>query len=100
VVSANVDVFKSLVYCCFESEASLTGSLTREKARIRLHASFARNVKLYRNRVPIHYNYNIKFFVKSLPLIIKEFDISTVVLFFKNLYVSSVGNFINIFRRD
>lgn len=100
VVSDNVDVFKGLVYCCFESNTSLTGSLTSEKARVRLHASSIRNITLYKNSVPIHYNYNIQFFVKSLPLIFKELDILTVVLFLKNLCVSSVGNFLNVFRRS
>lgn len=100
VVSSNVDVFKNCVYCCYESETSLTGTLTSEKARIRLQASSARNATLYKNRVPIHYDYNVQWFVKSLPLIFKEFDILTVMLFLKNLCVSSVGNFLNVFRRS
>lgn len=99
VVSSNVDVFKNCVYCCYESETSLTGTLTSEKARIRLQASSARNATLYKNRVPIHYNYNVQLFVKSIPVIFKELDVRTVKLLLKNLYISSVGNFINIFRR-
>ena len=98
VVSSSIDVFKSVVYCCFESETSLTGSLTSEKARVRLHASSARNATLYKNRVPIFYNYNIQFFVKSLPVIVKEIDIRTMMLFLRNMYISSVGNFRNMFR--
>lgn len=96
-VTKKIDVFTQIVYCCFESSTSLTGTLTAEKARVRLQAASKRNETLLKSRVPIHYNYNVQFFLKSLPLIVKELDFRTVGVFLKNLYVSFVGNyFINV----
>lgn len=94
VASKKIDVFKQTVYCCFESSTSLTGTLTADKARVRLQAASKRNDTLLKNRVPIHYNYNVQFFLKSLPLVFKEFDFRTVSVFLKNLYVAFVGNYI------
>lgn len=93
-VAKKIDVFKQAVYCCFESSTSLTGTLTADKARVRLQAASKRNDTLLKNRVPIHYNYNVQFFLKSLPLVFKEFDFRTVSVFLKNLYVAFVGNYI------
>lgn len=94
VASKKIDVFKQTVYCCFESNTSLTGTLTADKARVRLQAASKRNDTLLKNRVPIHYNYNAQFFLKSLPLVFKELDFRTVSVFLKNLYVAFVGNYI------
>lgn len=88
----NINVLKDTLYRCYESRHSLTATITPEKAKDRLVASCNANIILFNNKVSVHYNYNFKFLKVASPLLLRQKDFSTLLLFLKNLRIASIGN--------
>lgn len=90
--TCKIDLLDSVIYRCYESDSSLTATIDPIKARDRLRASCNANKILFKNRVPIHYNYNYQFFRIAAPLLLKEKDLKTVKSFILNLFTATTAN--------
>lgn len=88
-------VKKNTAYICYESLSSLTGSLSSEKAFDRLQAGIERNKIFRENNVPLYYQYNLFFFIKAIPEIIKKNNFSLVYDFICELFLAGYFNLIN-----
>ena len=88
-----INVFPENVYICYESETSLTATLTTQKALDRLKANINRNRLYYTGGVDfVHYNYALTYFIKSIPSIIINKDFSVLKAALINLFSAFRGN--------
>jgi glycosyltransferase involved in cell wall biosynthesis len=89
-----VNVFSEDVYICYESQNSLTATLTPQKALDRLKANINCNRLYYSDGVEfIRYNYALTFFLKAFPLIVRKREFSLFRDEVKNLFIAFRMNF-------
>lgn len=88
-----VSVFPNEVYICYESDSSLTSILTPEKALDRLKANIKCNDLFISNEVgKPHLNYCLRFFLVSLPLIIRKREFPVLMMFSRNFFKAFISN--------
>lgn len=88
-----VSIFPKEVYICYESDTSLTSTLTPEKALDRLKANINCNELFMSSKVrKPHLNYGLRFFLISLPLIIKKREFSMFIMFSRNFLKVFIAN--------
>ena len=90
-----ISVFPEDVYICYESENSLTATLTSEKALDRLKANTNRNRLYYIGGVDfVRYNYGLTHFLKAIPIIIGKRDFYAFKGAVSNFFISLRMNYI------
>ena len=91
----DITVFPEDVYICYESNNSLTATLTPEKALDRLKANISRNRLYHMHQIDVvHYNYCGKFLLKAIPLILKRREYFVFWDSIKNFLISLHMNFL------
>jgi len=95
LTSPTINVFLEDVYICYESESSLTATLTPQKSLDRLKATINRNRLYSINNIDfVRYNYALTYLFKAIPLIIKKREFSVVGDEIRNLFIALRVNLI------
>lgn len=88
-----ISAFKQTVYCCFESDDSLTATLTPAKAYDRVQAGINRNFIFFKCKAPVRLNYNFKFFLNSMPFVFRHLRFSIIWRFPSSVFIALLVNF-------
>jgi cellulose synthase/poly-beta-1,6-N-acetylglucosamine synthase-like glycosyltransferase len=90
-----INIFSENVYVCYESQNSLTATLTPQKALDRLKANINCNRLYYSGGIEfIRYNYALTFFLKAFPLIVRRKEFFLFKDELKNLFIAFRMNFL------
>lgn len=90
-----VSVVREDVYTCYESNSSLTATLTPVKALDRLKATIASNDIYISNSLPKpHYEYGFTYFCTALPLILDKTEFPIVFDFLRNSFRAFLANLV------
>jgi len=93
LAAKKVEVINENIYVCYESSTSLSAVMTAEKSIERLSANINCNRLQFNNGVvEVHYSYCVRYFLKSIPVIVKQKKMSIIIEFLYNFILSLYMN--------